>query len=80
MQPGGITFHDVESADNQRIAKLWSSTLARFARTGNPNGGELPDWPQYDRESRACLVLDHSPRIENDPDGPEWRDAYKVEG
>ena len=79
LNPDGISFHDTESADNQRVAGLWSSTLARFARTGNPNGGELPDWPPYDRERRACLMLDHAPHIENDPDGPEWRDAYKVE-
>ena len=80
LNSDGLCFHDTDSADNQRIARLWSSTLARFARTGNPNGGDLPDWPHYDAEKRACLILDHSPHIENDPDGPEWRDAYKVEG
>lgn len=79
LEPGSICFHETDSEDNQRIARLWSSTLARFARTGNPNGGELPDWPQYDRQNRACLIIDHSPHIENDPDGPEWRDAYRVE-
>jgi para-nitrobenzyl esterase len=79
LKPGGIGFHDTESADNQRIARLWSSALARFARTGDPNGSDLPEWPHYDRKSRACLVLDHTPHIETDPDGPAWRDAYKVE-
>lgn len=73
---GGLAFHDTESADNQRLAQLWSSTLARFARTGDPNGGDLPSWPHYDADNRACLVLDHDPHVAHDPDGPQWRDAY----
>ncbi len=79
LDSSGLNFHDT-SPENQRIAELWSSTLARFARTGDPNGGDLPEWPHYDRKNRACLILDHEPHIEYDPDGPEWRDAYKVEG
>ncbi len=73
---GGLTFHDTQSPDNQRIAGLWSSTLARFARHGDPNGNDLPHWPPYDGHTRACLVIDDAPHIENDPDGPAWRDAY----
>ncbi len=78
--PGGLTFHDTENEDNQRLARLWSGTLARFARSGDPNGGDLPHWPHYDAETRACLIIDHDPHIEQDPDGPEWRDAYRMEG
>ena len=75
LVPESLLFHPI-TEENQRIAQLWSGTLARFARTGNPNGGELPEWPPYDGDSRACLVLDHNPHIANDPDGADWRDAY----
>jgi para-nitrobenzyl esterase len=76
---GGLAFHDTNSPDNQRLAQLWSSTLARFARSGNPNGGDLPSWPAYDTNTRACLIIDLDPHIEEDPDGPDWRDAYGME-
>ncbi len=72
----GLAFHDAEDANNQRLARLWSSTLARFAVTGDPNGGDLPDWVPYDSEQRVCLVIDSEPHVEPDPDGPEWRAAY----
>ena len=73
---GGLVFHDADSPDIQRLGALWSSTLARFARTGDPNGGDLPAWPPYDGNSRTCLVLDLAPHTEDDPDGPAWREAY----
>ena len=75
---GGLTFHDIKSEDNQRLAELWSGTLVRFAKTGDPNGNGLPGWPQYNPETRACLMIDYDPHIENDPDGPDWRDAYNM--
>lgn len=76
LEAGGVAFHDPDNADNQRIARLWSETLARFARTGDPNGDGLPDWPRYDQTHRSCLILDHAPHIESDPDGSQWREAY----
>jgi len=61
---------------NRDIANRWSKTFATFARTGNPNGAGLPDWPQYDPARRACLVVDENPRIVEDPDGATLRAAY----
>jgi para-nitrobenzyl esterase len=29
----------------------------QFARTGNPNGKDLPHWPAYDSLSGSCLEL-----------------------
>jgi carboxylesterase type B len=47
-----------------------------FARTGDPNGAGLPEWPRYDAANRSCLVFDERPRIVRDPDGDEVRRAY----
>jgi para-nitrobenzyl esterase len=52
----------------QRIGATWSQALARFARTGNPNGAGLPFWPRYSPADRGCLVIDAEPHIEIDPD------------
>jgi para-nitrobenzyl esterase len=70
-----VTFHDKKDPAIQDFANKWSQTFTNFARTGDPNGAGLPQWPQYDATTRACLIADLPPRIEEDPDG-EARAAY----
>lgn len=47
-----------------------SSAFVSFARTGKPSGAGLPDWPRYDRDRRATMLISRECRIEDDPDGP----------
>jgi len=52
---------------DQRLADAMSASLAAFAATGDPNAPGLPSWPKYDAATRPVMILDHAPRVENDP-------------
>jgi para-nitrobenzyl esterase len=54
------------AAAGKRIAMKFSSTWATFAKTGNPNNPEIPDWAPYDTDKRAIMVFDEETRVEND--------------
>jgi para-nitrobenzyl esterase len=49
----------------QRLASVWTA----FARTGDPNNPNIPNWPAYDTTSRATMIFDADTRVENDPRG-----------
>ncbi len=63
----GWTFHD-RTDDTKALADAWSSAVARFVRTGDPNGEGLPEWPRYSSDDRRVLVIDSPLRIDLDPD------------
>ena len=37
-----------------------------FAKTGNPNGGELVNWPKYDSTARAYLNFTDAGPVANE--------------
>src|SRR5215471_1859325 len=49
------------------LATKVSSAFASFARTGNPNTGGLPNWPQFDMKTRATMAFDNDCELLNDP-------------
>lgn len=63
----GWTFHD-RTEVTRTLAQRWSATVAQFARTGDPNGAGLPEWPHYTADDRRVLILDDPCRVEVDPD------------
>lgn len=77
-EPGMVAFHE-NTDENRALARLWAAALVQFARTGNPNGAGLPQWPCYDAATRACLVFDREPRVVADPDGDDVRKAYGLD-
>ena len=57
-------FFDKDDQAARELAEKWSNTIIAFARTGNPNGAGLPEWPRYSANERRCLILDDNPRVE----------------
>lgn len=77
-EPDNTIFFVHEPTEvNLRLAEQWSSTVATFARTGDPNGAGLPDWPKYGPDTYQCLRLAHQPEIVSNPDG-DMLQIYKV--
>ena len=54
-------------ADQQKLADMMSEAWLAFAKTGNPNSKNVPNWPAYDSKSRATMIFDLEPKVVNDP-------------
>ena len=51
------------------LAEMMSEAWVNFARTGNPNGGNLPHWPAFTPAYRTTLVFDTTCAARDDFDG-----------
>ena len=64
--PGGaapvITSEESELAKN--MCKYWSN----FAKTGNPNGQDLPNWPVYNNQNQDILDVELNGKVVIKPD------------
>jgi para-nitrobenzyl esterase len=56
------------ASEAQKVADAMSSAWIAFARTGKPDASGLPDWPPYDRTTRATMIFNVTSRVVNDPD------------
>jgi para-nitrobenzyl esterase len=70
----GLAFHNHSgeiagsgSEEGRRMADRLASAWVAFARSGNPNNPEIPEWPAYDPETRPILIFDLETRVERDP-------------
>lgn len=50
------------------ISDKMSKSLLHFMRTGDPNCGELPDWPKWDPTTRKVMVLKKDCYVLENPD------------
>lgn len=57
------------TSEEEKLANIMNSYWTNFAKTGNPNGEKLPDWPLYDthKEEILDIELDGSPVGKPDP-------------
>ena len=51
----------------EKVMDAWIA----FAHIGNPNHDGLPEWPSYDSEKRATMVLGKECKVENAPSDKE---------
>jgi para-nitrobenzyl esterase len=50
------------------LSDKMSGALLQFMRTGDPNGGGLPQWPRYTVENGETMILNDVCVVKNDPD------------
>ncbi|CAH0996117.1 Para-nitrobenzyl esterase [Emticicia aquatica] len=60
--------HTGGGARPRRLSEKMAKSLLNFARTGNPNGGGLPNWAKYTSENGETMVLNDESMLKNDPD------------
>jgi para-nitrobenzyl esterase len=58
----------------RELSLKMASSLVNFMKTGDPNGGGLPEWPRYTSEFGETMILDDISEVNNDPD----REARKA--
>ena len=60
------------------MAARMSEALIALARHGDPNHAGLPDWAPYTLPRRQTMVLDDTPRMQDDPRGGERKLYQRV--
>jgi para-nitrobenzyl esterase len=58
-------------AEARALAGKMCDAWIQFAKTGNPNHPQLPNWPAFSAQTLATMIFDHAPRVEMNPDGAE---------
>jgi para-nitrobenzyl esterase len=53
----------------QPLATPIHASWVQFIKTGDPNGAGLPEWPRYDTERRATMLIDRTCTVVDDPGG-----------
>ncbi|MBD2752874.1 carboxylesterase/lipase family protein [Spirosoma validum] len=76
------TLHRPWEPVDQQLASSMSSYWVNFAKTGNPNGKNLPNWPAYQPTTKNVLILDKTIQSKPLPTKPQlafWEQYYGVE-
>ena len=64
--------------DANRFADVMQACWSSFARSGDPSNDLVGDWPGYDTDRRATMMLGETCQVVDDPASPErliWEDV-----
>ncbi|HEY8510605.1 MAG TPA: carboxylesterase family protein [Cyclobacteriaceae bacterium] len=56
------------TAEEKELARIMNTYWTNFAKTGNPNGKGLPNWPLYDINKEEILDIDLDGKVQSKPD------------
>jgi para-nitrobenzyl esterase len=56
------------TAEEKELAKVMSAYWANFAKNGNPNAEELPNWPLYNNKEQPILDIEQDGKVVSKPD------------
>lgn len=59
------------SPKRQIVANQMHQAWINFARNGNPNTDDLPEWPAYDLNQRPTMIFNEECNVVNDPNHEE---------
>ena len=71
----GLAFNNSRGAvagdtpEARRLAARFAAGWVAFAKTGDPNNSELPEWPAYEPKTRPTMIFDAEITMERDPLG-----------
>ena len=51
----------------ERLSRRVMASYLAFARTGNPVNEEVPDWPEYDVDTRRTMLFAQTPEVASAP-------------
>jgi para-nitrobenzyl esterase len=57
--------------DRYALAHKMSAAFASFARSGNPNHADLPNWPAFNARTYPTMVFGNESKVVNDPNREE---------
>jgi para-nitrobenzyl esterase len=65
--PGADVF--TGGAAPKQLADNMHGAWVAFAKSGDPSIDALPEWPRYDTDRRATMLLEAQSTLADDPDG-----------
>lgn len=60
--------HTGGGARPRALSEKLTKSLLQFMKTGDPNGGGLPEWPRYNYETGEQMIIDDVCEVRFDPD------------
>jgi len=69
----GLPRDAQDDTDRNRLQKQMILAWTNFAKTGDPNGGDLPHWPPFEAGTQPTLIFDADPRVQNAPFFAEYQ-------